>query len=104
MTSCQLPKECESSVYRHGCDPPIKAKAVSLSDCKRTRYCKPPTSDKLSGIDAIPDSTNTVTAIALSLSVSVSSEVLRNGKGSFFISSTITLVVPRAEKESFFSN
>jgi hypothetical protein len=29
------PRECEISRYRHGCDPPRKAKTVSPSDCKR---------------------------------------------------------------------
>src|SRR5215467_14333042 len=35
MTSSTRPRECDTSRYRHGCDPPQKkSKIASLSDCK----------------------------------------------------------------------
>jgi hypothetical protein len=36
------PREGEISRYRHGCDPPRKAKAVSPSDCKSLDILRPP--------------------------------------------------------------
>jgi hypothetical protein len=36
MTSCQRPKECEPSRYRHGCDPPKQVESASLSNFRRT--------------------------------------------------------------------
>jgi hypothetical protein len=32
MASCRLPKECETSRYRHGCDPPKKIQAAPSSE------------------------------------------------------------------------
>jgi hypothetical protein len=36
MTSCQRPKECKPSRYRHGSDPPKQLEAASLSN-----FCRP---------------------------------------------------------------
>src|SRR5688572_9806475 len=36
MTSCQRPKECEPSRYRHGSDPPKQVETASLSNFRRT--------------------------------------------------------------------
>ena len=96
-----LPRECEISRYRHGCDPPGKPKPVSPSDCKRFNSVSPPTSGNLSGFNAILDSINTITAIALSPVLSISSEAKKVERRAF-MSSTITLVIPWAEKESVF--
>jgi hypothetical protein len=40
MTSCQRPKECEPSRYRHGSDPPKQVDTGSLTDrkCPSTTY------------------------------------------------------------------
>ena len=35
MSSSPRPRKCETSRYRHGCDPPERIKAVSPYDCKR---------------------------------------------------------------------
>ena len=35
MTSCQRPKECEPSRYRHGSDPPKQVETASLSNSRR---------------------------------------------------------------------
>src|SRR5687767_2078610 len=36
MTSCQRPKGCEPSRYRHGNDPPKQVETASLSNSRRT--------------------------------------------------------------------
>src|SRR5687767_15682804 len=40
MTSCQRPKECEPSRYRHGSDPPKQVETDTLTDrkCPSTTY------------------------------------------------------------------
>jgi hypothetical protein len=38
MTSCQRPKECEPSRYRHGSDPPKQVQTASLANSRRTLF------------------------------------------------------------------
>jgi|SRR5687767_9841625 len=38
MTSCQRPKECEPSRYRHGSDPPKQVEIASLTNSRRTLF------------------------------------------------------------------
>jgi hypothetical protein len=41
MTSCRRPKECETSRYRHGSDPPKTIQAALSSGAKNQRPTSP---------------------------------------------------------------
>jgi hypothetical protein len=47
MTSCRRPKECEISVYRHGCDPPNQFRPASSSELKHQRPTAPASKQSL---------------------------------------------------------
>jgi hypothetical protein len=93
MTSCQRPKECEPSSYRHGSDPPKQVKTASLSNSHQTLT-----------LSSTQLSFDPFTYIRSKVTESRS----RNGVGaitrevSSMSSSTITVVVPCAENEAVF--
>src|SRR6476619_1818988 len=96
------PRECEPSRYRHGCDPPRKTKDVSPSDCTSLNVVTPP---RVATSPASTRSLIRLIELQPSLLASVFQFIQREGskKGRrFFMPSTITLVVPRAENESIF--
>ena len=89
MTSCQRPKECEPSRYRHGCDPPKQVETGSLTDrkCPSTTY---------SLFHTIPFIQHKVVCRDRNDVRPLQEEV------SSMSPATITVVVPSAEKESVF--
>jgi len=87
MTSCQRPKECEPSRYRHGSDPPKQVETAFPSNSRRTH----------SSFDPFTYIQSTATeSQAGTMSGPIKREVSSMSR------STITVVVPCAENEAVF--
>ena len=89
MTSCQRPKECEPSRYRHGSDPPKQVETGSLTDrkCPSTTYSL----------------FHTIPFIRHKVVIETGTMSGPNKRRSLSMSpATITVIVPSAEEESVF--
>jgi hypothetical protein len=47
MASCHRPKECETSRYRHGCDPPERMQPARSSESHNQRPTSPASKQSL---------------------------------------------------------
>ena len=93
MTSCQRPKECEPSRYRHGSDPPKQVETAAPTNSRRALSL----SSTQSSVDLFTYIQSKVTEPqAGTMSDPIKREV------SSMSPSTITVVVPCAENEAVF--
>jgi hypothetical protein len=93
MTSCQRPKECEASGYRHGSDPPKQVEITSPTNSRRAL--------SLSSTQFSFRSTHLLSK--QSIRIAIRNDVGPHQDGGLSMSpSTITVVVPCVEHEGSF--